>query len=206
MGNHGTPAETEQGGGYKAAVLLCNLPFTSNSKSPLKASQASSHSQPFIMHLSNLFALALAATAMAAPASDAATPALEKRQDRGSYTVGGLGSRKQAILNAGGNTLDLAIAMLEDERMSTGYAYGMEPTPSVTPDPERCQYLPGLFAPESTPNWKLINTHFQGDNKSGDAANFGVFKQNWGMLRVCGSRAGFQGQSTSQWNNGAKLK
>jgi hypothetical protein len=81
------------------------------------------------MQLSNLFALALAATAMAAPASDAATPAVEKRQDRGSYTVGGLGSRKQAILNAGGNTLDLAIAMLEDEHMSTGYAYGMEPAP-----------------------------------------------------------------------------
>jgi hypothetical protein len=81
------------------------------------------------MQLSNLFALALAATAMAAPASDVATPAVEKRADRGSYTVSGLGSRKQAILNAGGNTLDIAIAMLEDEHMSTGYAYGMEPGP-----------------------------------------------------------------------------
>jgi hypothetical protein len=38
---------------------------------------------------------------------------MAKRADRGSYTVSGLGSRKQAILNAGGNTLDLAIAMLE---------------------------------------------------------------------------------------------
>lgn len=45
-----------------------------------------------------------------------------------------------------------------------------------------------------------------GDNKRDDAANFGVFKQNWGMLRVCASRAGFVGQSTSQWNNGARLK
>lgn len=45
--------------------------------------------------------------------------------DRGSYTVPGLGSRKQAILNAGGNSLDLAIAMLETERMSTDYTYGM---------------------------------------------------------------------------------
>lgn len=44
--------------------------------------------------------------------------------DRGGYTVSGLGSRKKAILNAGGNTLDLAIAMLEDEHMSTGYKYG----------------------------------------------------------------------------------
>lgn len=50
---------------------------------------------------------------------------LEARDDaRGSYTVSGLGSRKQAILNAGGNTLDIAIAMLETERMSTDYAYG----------------------------------------------------------------------------------
>ena len=37
----------------------------------------------------------------------------EKRADRGSYTVSGLGSRKSAVLSAGGNTLDLAIAMLE---------------------------------------------------------------------------------------------
>ncbi|KAM0472516.1 hypothetical protein ACHAPX_008673 [Trichoderma viride] len=87
--------------------------------------------------------------------------------DRGSYTVPGLGSRKQAILNAGGNTLDLAIAMLETERMSTDYTYG--------------------------------------DGKTGDSANFGLFKQNWGMLRVCASRAGFAGQDSSQWNNGARL-
>lgn len=38
---------------------------------------------------------------------------ISKRDDRGSETVSGLGQRKQAILNAGGNTLDLAIAMLE---------------------------------------------------------------------------------------------
>lgn len=44
--------------------------------------------------------------------------------DRGSYTVSGLGSRKQAVLNAGGNTLDLAIAMLETEGMNTNYPYG----------------------------------------------------------------------------------
>lgn len=38
---------------------------------------------------------------------------LSKRDDRGSETVSGIGAHKQAILNAGGNTLDLAIAMLE---------------------------------------------------------------------------------------------
>lgn len=45
-----------------------------------------------------------------------------------------------------------------------------------------------------------------GDNKVKDAANFGLFKQNWGILRACASRAGFKGQSEANWNNGAKLK
>lgn len=36
-----------------------------------------------------------------------------KRDDRGSETVTGISVHKKAILNAGGNTLDLAIAMLE---------------------------------------------------------------------------------------------
>ncbi|MGA5704612.1 carbohydrate-binding domain-containing protein [Peterkaempfera bronchialis] len=83
----------------------------------------------------------------------------------GSYTVSGLGSRKQQVRNAGGNVLDLAVAMLETDTMTSNYAYG--------------------------------------DNKSGDAANFGIFKQNWMMLRAACSR--FQGQSASQWNNGAAL-
>ncbi|CBF71552.1 predicted protein [Aspergillus nidulans FGSC A4] len=90
---------------------------------------------------------------------------MDKRADRGSYTVSGLGQRKQAILDAGGNTLDLAIAMLEtspgidqfSEGMTTDYVYG--------------------------------------DAKTRDAANFGLFKQNWGLLRVCADRAGFVGQS-----------
>lgn len=48
--------------------------------------------------------------ALAAPKSDAS---IEKRADRGHYTVPGLGENKKSILDAGGNTLDLAIAMLE---------------------------------------------------------------------------------------------
>lgn len=95
-------------------------------------------------------------------------PASAQEDNRGSYNVPGLGARKQAILGAGGNTLDLAIAMLETENMQTNYAYG--------------------------------------DNKVDDSANFGLFKQNWGMLRVCAARAGFVGQSTAEWNNGARLK
>lgn len=42
-----------------------------------------------------------------------------------------------------------------------------------------------------------------GDNKSGDAANFGIFKQNWMMLRAGCDR--FAGQSQSQYDNGAVL-
>ncbi|MFW6725010.1 carbohydrate-binding domain-containing protein [Streptomyces sp. MAR4 CNY-716] len=83
----------------------------------------------------------------------------------GSYTVSGLGSRKQAVRSAGGDVLDLAVAMLETENMSTSYAYG--------------------------------------DNKTYDAANFGIFKQNWLMLRSACDR--FRGQGSSSWNNGAAL-
>jgi hypothetical protein len=108
--------------------------------------------------------------------------------DHGSYTVSGLGNRKKAVLNAGGNTLDLAIAMLETEDMTTNYAYGE-------------QLLHGQKCTHSNTDSPGV----PGDNKSGDSANFGIFKQNWGMLRVCASRAGFVGQSASQYNNGAKL-
>ncbi len=85
------------------------------------------------MQLVNLVTLALAAVAAAVPVSEPVSQApaednadLAKRDDRGSYTVSGLGSRKQAILGAGGNTLDLAIAMLETEHMTTDYTYGKE--------------------------------------------------------------------------------
>ncbi|KAL3476538.1 hypothetical protein BJX99DRAFT_246744 [Aspergillus californicus] len=109
-----------------------------------------------------LLASLSAMSALAAPSDT-----LNKRADRGSETVSGLGAHKQAVLNAGGNTLDLAIAMLETKEMTTNYIYG--------------------------------------DGKTYDAANFGLFKQNWGMLRVCASRYGFVGQSEANWNNGALL-
>jgi hypothetical protein len=82
------------------------------------------------MQLVSLVTLALAAVATAIPVAEPvpapveANADLTKRADRGSYTVSGLGSRKQAILGAGGNTLDLAIAMLETEHMTTDYTYG----------------------------------------------------------------------------------
>jgi hypothetical protein len=61
--------------------------------------------------------------------------------------------------------------------------------------------------PSHTRNGNVTpSDNLQGDGKTGDAANFGLFKQNWGMLRVCASRAGFAGQAASSWNNGAKVK
>ncbi|CEI91560.1 hypothetical protein RMCBS344292_05844 [Rhizopus microsporus] len=49
----------------------------------------------------------------------------------------------------------------------------------------------------------MITDYAYGDNKSGDAANFGIFKQNWFMLRTSTSQ--FKGQPASDSNNGAVL-
>ncbi|KAH7366680.1 hypothetical protein BKA66DRAFT_425252 [Pyrenochaeta sp. MPI-SDFR-AT-0127] len=113
----------------------------------------------------------IATTLLATSVSGAALPesasftSLQARQQTGSYIISGLGQRKRQVTAAGANSFNLAIAMLETERMDTNYAYG--------------------------------------DNKQNDSSNFGIFKQNWGMLRVCCSR--FKGQSEANWNNGAVL-
>ena len=57
------------------------------------------------------------------PTTSIDTRSLQKK-DSGSYTVSGLGSRKQAIINAGGNVFDIAIGMLETENLGTDYTYG----------------------------------------------------------------------------------
>jgi hypothetical protein len=93
-------------------IKCATLPFyTVLRSSNRKAHQAipSLDIKPVTMKVFQLLlSSALALGALAAPHDE-----MTKRADRGSYTVSGLGSRKQAILNAGGNTLDLAIAMLE---------------------------------------------------------------------------------------------
>ncbi|KAJ5415470.1 hypothetical protein N7465_004165 [Penicillium sp. CMV-2018d] len=88
-----------------------------------------------------------------------------RADDRGTEIVSGLGARKQAVVAAGGNTRDLAIAMLETKKMSTDYTYG--------------------------------------DGKSGDGTNFGIFKQNWYILRHSASE--FLGQTVGDVANGAIL-
>ena len=84
----------------------------------------------------------------AGPAAAAACPRVNGTTlSCGSYTISGLGSRKQQVLGAGASVLDLAVAMLETDTMQTSdYSYG--------------------------------------DGKTGDSANFGIFKQNWYMLRT----------------------
>jgi hypothetical protein len=119
------------------------------------------------MKLSTIAITLLTSSASAAVVTEpASNNALQARQQTGSYTISGLGQRKRQVTAAGANSFNLAIAMLETERMDTNYAYG--------------------------------------DNKQNDSANFGIFKQNWGLLRECCGR--FKGQSQSQWNNGAVLK
>lgn len=73
--------------------------------------------------------LALASISLASPTPNSpekASRALsaEKRAASGSYTVSGLGTRKQAVTSAGGTTFDMAIAMLETDTMIANYAYG----------------------------------------------------------------------------------
>jgi hypothetical protein len=83
----------------------------------------------------------------------------------GSEEVHGLHGHKQAILEAGGNVLDLAVAMLETRRMKANYPYG--------------------------------------DGKTGDAANFGIFKQNWLMIRSSVSQ--YAGLGADDYRTGSVL-
>ncbi|KAJ5951047.1 uncharacterized protein N7479_009460 [Penicillium vulpinum] len=117
------------------------------------------------MQLLSLFSsLALASAVVSSPTSGLKA-IVTRADDRGNYTVPGLGSRKQEVLNAGGNTRDMAIAMLETETMTTDYIYG--------------------------------------DGKTGDATNFGIFKQNWYILRNSASE--FLGKTESEVDDGAIL-
>lgn len=68
-------------------------------------------------------ALALIPTVISSPVTGFK---LAARDDpRGNETISGLGARKQEVTGAGGNTRDLAIAMLETKTMTADYTYGM---------------------------------------------------------------------------------
>lgn len=73
--------------------------------------------------LSILGALALASAVTSSPVTKFKLDA--RADDRGNETVSGLGTRKQAVIGVGGNTRDLAIAMLETKTMTADYTYGI---------------------------------------------------------------------------------
>ncbi|KAJ5150400.1 uncharacterized protein N7500_010589 [Penicillium coprophilum] len=114
--------------------------------------------------LSLVHVMALVPAVLSSPATKFNKFAI-RADDRGNETISGLGARKQEVVGAGGNTRDLAIAMLETKTMTTDYTYG--------------------------------------DGKVGDATNFGIFKQNWYVLRHSASE--FLGQSVAEVDNGAIL-
>ncbi|KAJ9486230.1 hypothetical protein VN97_g7116 [Penicillium thymicola] len=117
------------------------------------------------MQFRSLFAsLALLSAVVASPVADLNVN-VARGDKQGSYIVHGLGDRKQEILKAGGNTRDIAIAMLETNNMTTDYKFG--------------------------------------DGKSGDGTNYGVFKQNWFILRNSASE--FQGLSVGDVKKGIVL-
>lgn len=59
--------------------------------------------------------LAAGALTLGAPAASALT--CPSGMSCGSYTISGLGTRKQQVLHAGASGLDLAVAMLETDTM-----------------------------------------------------------------------------------------
>ncbi|KAJ6188060.1 hypothetical protein N7519_002968 [Penicillium mononematosum] len=114
--------------------------------------------------LSIVGVMALVPAVLSSPVTDFKKIAV-RANSRGNQTVAGLGARKQEVVAAGGNTRDLAIAMLETDTMTTDYTYG--------------------------------------DGKTGDGTNFGIFKQNWFILRHSASE--FLGQTVDDVDNGAIL-
>ncbi len=112
-----------------------------------------------------LLSVTIVLTAFASLPKHASAAGCPSGMSCGSYSIPGLGARKQQILKAGASTLDLAVAMLETNTMQATYA--------------------------------------SGDGKTMDAANFGIFKQDWYMLRSVCSR--FLGLTSSQYLAGALL-
>lgn len=69
------------------------------------------------MKVSAISTVLLAAGASAAAIPEAASSALHARQQTGTQNVPGLGARKKEVMDAGADTFDLAIAMLETNGM-----------------------------------------------------------------------------------------
>lgn len=82
--------------------------------------QSGSEHNTIEMKISSIALALLVTVASASTIPQAASSKnLEARQQTGSYTISGLGSRKRQVTTAGASSLNLAIAMLETERMDT---------------------------------------------------------------------------------------
>lgn len=94
--------------------------------------------------------------------------------------IPGFAERKQAIADAGGDRRFLASAMMETATLSTDYPFG-----DVAPGPDN-----------------LVGT---GDDvpKTGGAANFGITKMNWTMIRQC--HPAYAGLNDGDFLRGAEL-
>ncbi|MCJ1365340.1 hypothetical protein MMC16_004461 [Acarospora aff. strigata] len=109
-----------------------------------------------------------------------ASPIIQERQDGPGdpYRCNpSVVNRKKFLQSVGANARDLAIAILENGcKMNSDYPFG--------------DVYPAKDGKPAKP-------------KTGDAANFGLFKNNWGQIRRHCSQ--FKGQSQAQWRNGAFL-
>lgn len=81
------------------------------------------------MRVSGIIMAAVSTLSLASTIPTASLVKLASRADpaddpRGSYTVSGLGARKQEVTGAGADALALAVAMLQTDDMSTTYVYG----------------------------------------------------------------------------------
>jgi hypothetical protein len=98
----------------------------------------------------------------------------------GCGTIPDFGERKLEIFAAGGDQRFLASAMIETRNMTTDYPFG-----DVNPGPD------GMTGTgDDTP-------------KTGGAANFGIAKQNWTMIRQC--HPAYAGLNDAAFQRGAEL-
>lgn len=79
-------------------------------------------------------ALFIAAASAAAIPEAASSKALEARQQTGSYTIAGLGARKKQVTAAGASFLNMAVAMLETEKMDTNVSNPRSQIPTASTD------------------------------------------------------------------------
>ena len=131
--------------------------------------------------ISMAFKLASLAFAAALFVSTSAVPTPEILTRQNGYACQpsqNAAGRKATLLSLGASVTDLAISIQETScGFSADYPYGDDyPGPDGGDD---------------------------GTPKTGDAANFGLFKNNWKQIRTYCTQ--FMNQTSAQWNNGAAL-